>query len=65
MREVTITEEGFREIASDIGAQLAVDIENATNDPLKGIEITLLTALFSARLHAQLFGDDETLEVEE
>lgn len=59
MKEITITEEQFREIATDVAATMATDF-----DEDKAIEVLLITALFSATLHNELFNKD-TLEVEE
>lgn len=64
MKEITITEDEFRQIASDVAAQLAVELESEINNPMKGLETILLTALFSAKLHSALFNNEE-LEVEE
>ena len=59
-KEITLTQERFQDIATDVAAELAVEAEN---HGVKPAIIALITAMFCARLDTELFDKDE-LEVE-
>lgn len=60
MREIRLTEADFREISTDVAADLLMEAER---HGVKPTIIGLITAMFCARLDDALFKDDE-LEVE-
>lgn len=60
MREITLTEEDFKDIASDVAVSL---MEEAQAHNVSPHIVGLLTALYCAKLHTALF-DNDKLEVE-
>ena len=59
-KEVTLTSEQFKEISTDIAAEMSME---ASEHGVNGLIIAAITAMFSAKLHTALF-DEEKLEVE-
>ena len=59
-KEVTLTSDQFKEISTDVAAEMCVEAEE---HGVKGIAVAMLTALFCSKLHTALF-DEEKLEVE-
>ncbi len=60
MKEITLTEADFKDIATDVAANLMYEAEQHNVRPEL---VGLLTAMYCARLHTRLFSD-EKLEVE-
>ena len=60
MKEITLTENDFKELATDVAADLMHEAEEHGVSPEL---VGLLTAMYCARLHTKLFSDDK-LEVE-
>lgn len=60
MKEITLTEEDFKEISTDVAAELCVE---ASEHGVKGTIVAVITAMYCAKLHTKLFEDDK-LEVE-
>ena len=60
MKEITLTDEDFKDIATDVAAQL---MHEAEHHGVRPELVGLLTAMYCARLHTKLFEDDK-LEVE-
>lgn len=60
MKEITLTDEDFKDIATDVAANLMHEAERHGVEPSL---IGLITAMYCARLHTKLFEDDK-LEVE-
>ena len=59
-KEITLTEEDFKDIATDVAAEL---MHEAAQHNVRPELVGLLTAMYCARLHTRLFEDDK-LEVE-
>lgn len=59
-KEITLTEEDFKDIATDVAADLMHEAERHCIHPEL---IGLITAMYCARLDTKLFEDDK-LEVE-
>lgn len=60
MKEITLTDEDFKDIATDVAAELMHEAEKHGVSPEL---IGLITAMYCAKLHTKLFTDDK-LEVE-
>lgn len=60
MKEITLTDEDFKDIATDVAAELMHEAEKHDVSPEL---IGLITAMYCAKLHTKLFTDDK-LEVE-
>ena len=60
MKEITLTEEDFKDIASDVAVSL---MEEAQSHNVSPHMIGLIAALYCAKLHTVLF-DNDKLEVE-
>lgn len=60
MKEITLTDEDFKDIATDVAAALMHEAEQHGVSPEL---VGLLTAMYCARLHTKLFSNDK-LEVE-
>lgn len=60
MKEITLTDEDFKDIATDVAAQL---MHEAEQHGVRPELVGLLTAMYCARLHTKLFENDK-LEVE-
>ena len=60
MKEITLTDEDFKDIATDVAADL---MHEAEQHGVKPELIGLITAMYCAKLHTKLF-EDEKLEVE-
>lgn len=60
LKEITLTEADFKEISTDVAAELCVE---ADAHGVKGSMIAIITAMFCAKLHTKLFEEDK-LEVE-
>lgn len=60
MKEITLTDEDFKDIATDVAADL---MHEAEQHGVKPELIGLITAMYCAKLHTKLFEDDK-LEVE-
>ena len=59
-KEITLTEEDFKDIATDVAAEL---MHEAGQHGVRPELVGLITAMYCARLHTKLF-DEEKLEVE-
>lgn len=60
MKEITLTEDDFKDIATDVAAEL---MHEADEHGVRPELVGLLTAMYCARLHKKLFSNDK-LEVE-
>lgn len=60
MKEITLTDEDFNDIATDVAAELMHEADKHGVSPEL---VGLLTAMYCARLHTKLFENDK-LEVE-
>lgn len=60
MKEITLTSEDFKDIATDVAADL---MHEAEQHGVKPELIGLIAAMYCAKLHTKLFEDDK-LEVE-
>lgn len=60
MKEITLTEEDFKEISTDVAADFCLEAEE---HGFKGHIIAILTAMYCSKLHTKLFKDDK-LEVD-
>lgn len=60
MKEITLTDEDFKDIATDVAAEM---MHEAEEHGVKPELVGLLTAMYCARLHTKLFENDK-LEVE-
>lgn len=60
LKEITLTDEDFKDIATDVAANL---VHEAASHGVKPELIGLITAMYCARLHTKLFEEDK-LEVE-
>lgn len=60
-KKIELTEEQFRELSTDIAAELCME---ASEHGVNGLVVAAITAMFSAKLDTALFEKDE-LEVEE
>lgn len=60
MKEITLTENDFKEISTDVAAELCMEAEDHDVNPMM---IAAITALYCSKLHTKLFKDDK-LEVD-
>ena len=60
MKEITLTENDFKEISTDVAAELCME---ADEHGVNGHIIAILTAMYCSKLHTKLFKDDK-LEVD-
>ena len=60
MKEITLTDEDFKDIATDVAAEM---MHEAEQHGVRPELVGLLTAMYCARLHTKLFENDK-LEVE-
>ena len=60
MKEITLTDEDFKDITTDVAAEM---MHEAARHNIRPELIGMIAAMYLARLHTKLFNDDK-LEVE-